>query len=216
MRFFLLPILLRTVILDRKAKEGGSMDIDSLALQSRDGDREAFGRLYDHFSKRIYSYIYYRTLNRETAEDLMGTVFLKALEGLKFYDPGPGGFTAWIYGIARNTVLDHYRRELRRGSIEMSGAGVWDLEESDDFVLDAENRDLWERVRPLLSEIGREQREILVMRIWDGMSHAEIARILGKTEDACKMAFSRALTSLRAAAALCLLFAFLGFPSSLK
>jgi len=185
------------------------MDIDALAQRSREGDREAFGRLYDIFSKRIYSYIYYRTLRRETAEDLMAAVFLKALEGLGGYAPGPGGFPAWIYAIARNAIADHYRRESRLESIEDRPVGVWDIAAADDAVLDAENRDLWERVRPLLADLAAEPREILVMRIWDGMSHAEIARVLGKSEAACKMAFSRALASLRAAAALSLLVAFL-------
>jgi len=185
------------------------MDIDALAQRSREGDREAFGRLYDIFSKRIYSYIYYRTLRRETAEDLMAAVFLKALEGLGGYAPGPGGFPAWIYAIARNAIADHYRRESRLESIEDRPGGIWDLAAADDAVLDAENRDLWERVRPLLADLAAEPREILVMRIWDGMSHAEIARVLGKSEAACKMAFSRALASLRAAAALSLLVAFL-------
>jgi RNA polymerase sigma-70 factor, ECF subfamily len=186
------------------------MEADVLALRSRGGDREAFGRLYDIYSKRIYAYIYYRTLRREAAEDLTGTVFLKALEGLAGYEPGPGGFAAWIYGIARNAVADHYRRESRLESLESRGAGLWDLADGTDLALDAENRVLWERVAPIMAGMPSEQREILVMRIWDGLPHAEIARILGKSEGACKMAYSRAMASLRAAAALSLLVAFLG------
>mgnify|MGYP001767024246 CR=1 FL=1 len=185
------------------------MEADVLALRSRGGDREAFGRLYDIYSKRIYSYIYYRTLRRETAEDLTAAVFLKALEGLGGYDPGPGGFASWIYGIARNAICDHYRRESRLESLDARGAGLWDLADGADIALDAENRDLWDRVAPILAGMPAEQREILVMRIWDGLPHAEIARILGKSEGACKMAYSRALASLRAAATLSLLVAFL-------
>jgi RNA polymerase sigma-70 factor, ECF subfamily len=185
------------------------MEADGLALRSRDGDREAFGRLYDLFSKRIYSYVYYRTLRRETAEDLTSAVFLKALEGLGGYSPGPGGFSAWIYGIARNAIADHYRRESRLESLDARGSGPWDAADGADLAIDAENRDLWERVAPLLAAMPPERREILVMRIWDGLPHAEIARILGKTEAACKMAYSRAMASLRAAATLSLLVAFL-------
>jgi RNA polymerase sigma-70 factor, ECF subfamily len=205
----MLPIGVPYVVFSRKARGGGTMEADGLALRSRDGDREAFGRLYDLFSKRIYSYIYYRTLSRETAEDLTSAVFLKALEGLGGYSPGPGGFAAWIYGIARNAVFDHYRRESRLESLEARGAGPWDAADGADLAIDAENRDLWERVAPLLAGMAAEQREILVMRIWDGLSHAEIARILGKSEGACKMAYSRAMASLRAAATLSLLVAFL-------
>jgi len=186
------------------------MEADMLAQRSREGDREAFGRLYDIFSKRIYSYIYYRTLSRETAEDLTGAAFLKALEGLGGYEPGKGGFAAWIYGIARNAIADHYRRESRLESLDDErGAGLWNLADDADLALDAENRDLWERLKPLLAGMPAEQREILVMRVWDGLSHGEIARILGKSEGACKMAYSRAMATLRATATLSLLAAFL-------
>lgn len=182
--------------------------IEALAAASRDGDREAFGRLYDRFAKRIYAYLYYRCLNRECAEDLSAAVFLKVLEGLEGYRPELGCFSAWIYGIARNSLLDHFRAGSRTLSID-GAEELWELPDAGAFELDAENRDLWERLQPHLSALTRGQREIVILRIWDELSYKEIAAIVGKSEDACKMSYSRALSLLRAAMPLSLLIAFL-------
>ncbi len=175
------------------------MDADGLARKSKNGDREAYGRLYELFSKRIYAYCYYRTLSREAAEDLTSAVFVSALESLESFRPELGGFSAWIYAIARNALTDHYRRYSRELCIGDFAGGLWDLPDEADLELDAENRDRWERLKPYLGGLACEQREIIILRLWDGLSYREIAAISGKSEGACKMAFSRALSLLREA-----------------
>ena len=180
----------------------------ALARRSRDGDREAFGRLYDLYSKRIYAYLFYRTLSREAAEDLAGAVFLRVLEGLDGFRPESGSFSAWIYGIARNALRDHYRESARVASLgEMSD--LWEASDAGSLEIEAENRDLWERLKPHLAALTREQREIVILRTWDELPYAEIALMLGKTEGACKMSYSRSLSLLREAMPLSLLIAFL-------
>jgi RNA polymerase sigma-70 factor (ECF subfamily) len=185
------------------------MDADRLALRSREGDREAFGRLYELFAKRIYAYFFYRSLSRETAEDLTSSVFVKALEALDGFRPEPGGFSAWIYSIARNALIDHYRRSSRVEAVGDLSSGAWDLVDGTDLEMEAAERDRWERLRPYLAELSAEQREILIMRLWDELPYREIARITGKAEGACKMAYSRALSYLREAMPLALFIAFL-------
>ena len=185
------------------------MDENRLALRSKKGDREAFGRLYELFGKRIYAYFYYRSLSRETAEDLTSTVFVSALEGLEGFRPELGGFSAWIYSIARNALRDHFRRCDRTRSQGDLPVGIWDLPDGSDLELEAQNRDLWERLVPYLAGLTGEQREIIILRLWDGLSYREIAGMLDKTEGACKMAYSRALSLLREAMPLSLLVAFL-------
>ena len=184
-------------------------DTDKLVRSSRRGDREAFGELYDLHAKRIYAYLYYRCFNRETAEDLTATVFLKALEGLDLYKPGLGGFAPWIYGIARNALADHFRTAFRSSSLDDVRSGIWDLADSVDFTLDVERHDLWERTEPHLRLLAPEQREVVMLRVWDDLPYRDIAAILGRTEGSCKMAFSRALALLREAMPLSLLLAFL-------
>jgi RNA polymerase sigma-70 factor, ECF subfamily len=192
----------------RKAR-GKSMENEDerLAAASRDGDREAFGRLYDLYAKRIYAYLYYRSLKREEAEDLTAAVFLRALENLPGFRPEQGSFSGWIYGIARNALKDHFRSRSRKAEPEASD--LWDLPDSFSVELEAENRDLWERLKPHLSALPIEQREILILRTWDELPYKEIALIVGKSEDACKMSYSRALGVLREAMPLSLLIVFL-------
>jgi RNA polymerase sigma factor (sigma-70 family) len=185
------------------------MDADRLAQRSKMGDREAFGRLYELFAKRIYAYLYYRTLCRETAEDLTSAVFIGALEGLEGFRPELGGFSAWIYSIARNALTDHFRRSARILSVGDFSGGIWDLPDGTDLELEAQESDRWERLKPYLAGLSGEQREIVILRLWDGLSYREIAGMLGKSEGACKMAYSRALSLLRASMPLSLFIAFL-------
>ena len=179
-----------------------------LAAAARDGDRGAFGRLYDLYARRIYAYLYYRTLDREGAEDLTGAVFLKALESLAGFRPELGGFSMWIHGIARNALRDHFRSRSRTQSLG-EAADLWETPDAGGLEVDAENRDLWERLQPHLAALSAEQREIVILRTWDELPYSEIAAILGKTEGACKMSYSRALGLLREAMPLTLLLAFL-------
>jgi RNA polymerase sigma-70 factor (ECF subfamily) len=109
------------------------MDENGLAQRSRMGDREAFGRLYELFAKRIYAYFYYRSLSRETAEDLTSAVFVSALEGLEGFRPDLGGFSAWIYSIARNALADYFRRGDRFQSLGDFAGGIWDLPDGMDL-----------------------------------------------------------------------------------
>lgn len=187
------------------AKDEGD---EALARASRDGEREAFGKLYDLYAKRIYAYLYYRTLRRESAEDLTGAVFLKALEGLQGFRPESGSFSTWIYGIARNALADHFRSRSRSDS-PGEDLDLWEAPDAGSLELEAENRDLWERLQPHLAALDREQREIIILRIWDELPYAQIALMLGKTESACKMSYSRSLALLREAMPLSLLIAFM-------
>lgn len=160
----------------------------------RDGDTAAFGALYERYIRRIHAFVYYRTHHRETAEDLTSQVFLKAMEGLRTFDKEKGEFSAWLYRIARNAVIDHFRALRPTVDIE----DVWGALASDlDIARDAETSERLETVRTHFDRLSAAQREVLTMRLWDGLSHAEIAAITGRTEAASKMAYSRALAALR-------------------
>jgi RNA polymerase sigma-70 factor, ECF subfamily len=157
------------------------------------GRPEEFGRLYDKYIRKIYDFIYFKTAHKETAEDLTSRTFLKALENINGFDGGRGTFSAWLYRIARNTVIDHYRTRKFDANIE----DIWDLAGKEDMARDIDTREKLARVEKYLSALKREHREIVMMRLWGGMSHKEIAEALGKSEAGCKMLYSRAITALR-------------------
>lgn len=156
-------------------------------------DPKAFEAQYDAYVRKIYKYVYYRTQHRETAEDLTSQVFLKAFDKLAGFDESRGTFSAWIYGIARNALTDHYRAS--RDTVDIDD--VWDLHSDEDIVRDVEARERVEKLRPYLQALPKDQRELIILRLWDGLSYAEIAEVTGRSEAACKMAFSRTVARLR-------------------
>jgi len=80
-----------------------------LVLQAQDGNPEAFGQLYDAYMERIYRFVYFRVEDEQTAEDITSQVFLKAWSNLDRFSFNRTPYLAWLYTIAHNAVIDHYR-----------------------------------------------------------------------------------------------------------
>jgi len=169
------------------------------------GNFEGFGVLYKAYVRRIYDFIYYKTYHKETAEDIASAVFMKVLENIKSYKPGKGSFSAWLYGIARNAVIDHYRK----GKPEIPVEDIWDLPETRDFTADIDNKNRLEEVRTHLVKFKPAHRQIIILRLWQELSYREIAEISGNSEANCKMIFSRTIGKLRSEMSLPALIFFL-------
>lgn len=169
------------------------------------GDTERFGLLYDAYLPRIYNYLFYRTRDRASAEDLASATFLKAVRHLDTFDASRGSFSSWLYRIARNTLFDHFRK----------GSPTRPMEETEEFIgpddLEQEtvDRELVRKVNECVARLPKGQQEIIALRIWDDLPYAEIAEILGKSEASCKVQFSRAVRKLRDMAPLAVFVLFL-------
>ncbi len=163
-----------------------------LIIQCQQGNPERFAELYLRYSDRIYEYIYYKTMHKETAEDLLSVTFLKALDKIVSFKT-ECSFQAWLYAIARNAVIDHYRKVKPEYSLE----DAWGVASSGDIAFDADVASLLEEVRKYLSKLKSGHREIVIMRVWQGLSYGEIAEITGKSEAGVKMQFSRTINELR-------------------
>jgi RNA polymerase sigma-70 factor (ECF subfamily) len=161
-----------------------------LVRQAQNGDAAAFGRLYDASVDRIFRYVFFRVTDTETAEDLTSEVFLKAWENLHRYRP-EGPFLAWLYTIARNTVIDHYR--THKATVDLEKAGL-----KHDPRLD-ERLDLQEDVESLrgaMSSLTNEQRDVLTLRFIVELDTDQIAERMGKSEGAIRALQMRALHAL--------------------
>jgi len=157
------------------------------------GDRDAFGKLYDTYIKEIYRFVYYKTHQRETAEDITADIFVKALHKVETFDTTKGTFRTWLYTIARSTVIDFYRVKKYDTAI----TDAWDIPDESDTTKKIHARVDMAAIRPYMAQLSADQRDILMLRLWEEKSYKEIATILGKSEASCKMAFSRSIKTLR-------------------
>jgi RNA polymerase sigma-70 factor (ECF subfamily) len=169
------------------------LDDNALIKAFRNGDRDAFGALYDRYLDRIYRFIYYKTFSPEVTTDLTSDVFHKAYTKINTFNETRGTFSAWLYRIARNSVIDHYR--TARTSVPLED--VFDLGEHDPGQAANDVLLTMNHVRVYLDKLTPRQREILMLRVWEEKSYAEIAEIIGGTEGSAKMAFSRVMKELR-------------------
>ena len=169
-----------------------------LVRSCQQGRTESFGELYDRYVKKIYDFIYYKTMNREVAEDITSAVFTKALQSIRTYqETATGTFAAWLYRIARNAVIDHYRSIRPNDDISdhFDLARHERLEEKTAASLELET------VHSYLKTLPPLQRDIILMRVWQELPYKTIAEIVGKSEDNCKVIYSRAIKELRVALA---------------
>ncbi len=171
------------------------MDNQELAAikRTQDGDPDAFAELYDAYIKRIYDFIYYRTGHKETAEDLTSVTFTKAFQNIKSFRSGEGLFSSWLFKIARNTVIDNAR--TRKPTVDLDAAA--NAPSQDNVAGEAEVKDKLEQVKKYLNELSEDQRDVVVMRLWDQLSYAEISEVTGKSPGNCKVIFSRALQKIQ-------------------
>ena len=167
------------------------MDNEIIA-QCKKGDLSQFGKLYDKYAQQIYRFIVFKTCNRESAEDLTSITFMKALEGIKGFNPDKASFKTWLYQIARNTTIDHFRSN--RETVDLEDA--WGVQSVTDVAKETEQKLQLEHVEKYMAQLKPDQREIILLRVWGGHSFAEISEITGKTEAASKMMFKRSMDTL--------------------
>ena len=169
------------------------MSESEMVVACQNGDMNQFTCLYDLYSKKIYGYIYNKTLHRETAEDLTSKTFMKALEKINSYKSKKASFATWLYQIARNTVIDSYRINKKDISID----DVWDLSTNEDIPAQVDARMSYEKLQIHLQGFKSEHRDILMMKFWLGMSYREIGEAIGKSENNVKQINSRTVRKLR-------------------
>jgi len=161
---------------------------------SQQGDAEAFARLYACYVGRITRYVYFRVTDHQLAEDITSRIFLKMLEKLDTYQVGQSQIGAWLYRIAHNAVIDHYRTKKTFISLEDVHQAEIRQEDGIEEKLDLQIKS--EQLRAALQVLTEEQQRVLILKFIDGLSTREIARQLGKRQGAVRGLQMRALQRL--------------------
>lgn len=167
-----------------------------LVKRAQGGDVNAIGELYDRHHERIFRYLWSRTHDSGSADDLTGEVFTRMVTNLSDYRSRGVPFKAWLYRIARNLLIDHYRKQERHPAVPLDHAAQL-TDESHNPVALVEQQLTLERVQAALEELDPSQREVVILRFLAGLSLKEVAATLDKTVAAVKSLQHRGLVHLR-------------------
>lgn len=159
-------------------------------------DADAFGELYERYVDRIYNYIYYRTGDVHEAEDLTARVFYRALNHIGKYNQHGAPFAAWLYRIAHNLVANWYRDRNRRKYVRLDDL-VTLAEKGLGPHHQAEQNEEAQTLIKTMSRLPAERQQLLILKFVEGMSNADIAKIMGRSEGAIKSLYHRTLLALR-------------------
>lgn len=177
-----------------KTLEPSELDEMTLVRFSQAGDQEMFALLYQTYVDRIYRYVYFRVADDNIAQDITSQIFLKVWEKLDTYQAGQSPFMAWIYRIARNTVIDYYR--TKKFTISLENAQPIELSHDDEVDEKLDIQIQSQKLRAALRGLTKEQRQVLILKFVDGLSTTEIAKQLKKQTGAIRALQMRGLQGL--------------------
>jgi len=168
--------------------------LDRLVAEAQGGDPEAFGRIFDAYVGPIHRFIASRVNRPSDAEDLTQLVFVKALEALPRYEVRGIPFGGWLFRLARNAIIDQAR--TRRDHLTLVAAVTRETEDAGPEAM-AFLRDDLDRVARALTELTDDQREVIELRFFAGLSVHETADAMGRQDGTVRGLQFRALAALR-------------------
>jgi RNA polymerase sigma-70 factor (ECF subfamily) len=180
---------------DAGPQKGSVDEVRQLVDRAQGGDRAALEELYLLYFDRIYSYLHMSVGNRHDAEDLTTQTFMKMLESIKRFRWQSAPFSAWLFRIAHNLAMDHFRASRRWQPEEEVPEPVGDSEPSAEAAaFQSIGR---QSMLDLIENLSQEQKQVLTLKFVFNLPNTEVATILGKTEGAIKSLQHRALVSLQ-------------------
>ena len=157
---------------------------------------EVLAGLYEHYYDRVLRYIISRVSNRDTAQDLAGDVFVRAVESFGSYKDKGVPVQAWLFRIAHNLVIDHYRRSSHRQSTPIDEA--MQIAGASDPEAEVEHSITMQQVRAMMQRLNPAQQEVIALRFMGGLSAEEAGQVMGRTSGAIRELQRTALKALRA------------------
>jgi len=175
------------------AKKENIPDLGGLVEKAKNGDTEAFGKIYDVLVKPLYRYVYYK-VDAQIAEDITEETFLKVWQNLKKYKKGAQPFSAWVFRIAHNLVCDYYRKHEEQYEMDDNIPETkrdMDPEQAVSLKLNEV------RLRKVIRKLSANYQEVIVLKYINDMDNADIAKAIGKSEGAVRTLQFRALEQMR-------------------
>jgi RNA polymerase sigma-70 factor (ECF subfamily) len=159
---------------------------------------QSFNEFYEEYYKKIYNFIYFKTGDAFVAEDLTCVVVEKALTNIRKYDEAKSSLNSWVFTIARNSIIDHYRLKSNTESHFEEGEETLIPDRvtpcAEDRLIEAEQA---EAIAGLLQLLAEQEREIVILKFWGGLKNIEIAEQTGIKQNNVNVIVFRALKKLK-------------------
>ncbi len=165
-----------------------------LVIRARQGSEIAAGELYERYHQQIFRYVFYRTGNQGVAEDITSEVFLKMVQKISDFQIEKGSFQAWLFRIAQNRIIDHYRKNQVHPEVPINEELVKD---SESVFSEVSKKMTEETLLKGLEKINEDQRSVIILRFIPGLPITQVAGTLHKSEDSVKGLQRRGLLALR-------------------
>ena len=167
---------------------------EQLLERARQFDPDALRALHNRLYEPVQRYVHFKVSDPQAGEDLTSEVFLRVLEALKQGKMWKTTPDAWIFGIARNVVADHYRKTRRRSEVALDERlATPDEQDATQRIIVAEQH---EELAQAITRLTDEQRDVVLLRFMEGLSINDVAEVLNKTPGAVKGLQHRALRAL--------------------
>ena len=170
--------------------------LQNLMRDAKHGDTEAFETLYKEYYTPLFRYIKSRIKNKEDAEDITQSVFMKIWNGLPNWNEKHTSPLAFFFYVARNIIIDTFRKKSYQEIIS-DEVVVSHIEKSEDYIHDTHIDTEKDLIRQYLQKLSQEQQEILSLIYTNDLSYKEISEITNKKEEAIRQTHSRAIKKLR-------------------
>ncbi|GIS68709.1 MAG: DNA-directed RNA polymerase sigma-70 factor [Chloroflexota bacterium] len=171
--------------------------IDRYVVLAQKGESSAFEALYDHFYDQIFRYIAFKTSDSLIAEDLTEDVFLRMLESIRKFKPQGHPFSSWLFRIAHNRVIDHYRKRGRDKNVPLDTILTTVGESQSTLDTYVETKLAMREVNQAMENLTDLQREVLNLRFAGGLSIKETAEAVNRNENSVKALQHSAVKKLR-------------------
>jgi len=170
--------------------------IEELVIKVQDGDHDAFSKLYDLFIDPIYRYVYYR-VNEADVEDIVESVFIKVWQFMHKYKQKKNTyFSSWIFRVAHNLVVDHYRKSKNLEYDALNQDLVDDRREHSP-IRNTENALDNTVLKKAIATLSRTYQDVIVYKYVNDLTNEEVSQIMGKSEGSIRILQFRALKALR-------------------
>jgi len=168
-----------------------------LIQQAKDGDADAFGELYERYAESLFRFVYSQTFDRLDAEDITAEVFLRAWRSLSRYKERGFSFSAYLFRIARNVLIDNRRKRKPVSMVsDEEVAHIPDAANPGPSAILASKMQHTELVQ-ILDQLREDYRTVLVLRFLNELSPEATAEVMGRSVGAVRVLQHRALSSLR-------------------